>query len=146
MVVLERENLNQQQQRFRSIRESLSRFSDLQERAGRELLHWVDRNFQAEGKLLEEYPSGWPPLSPRTLRQRLNRGMGSHILEATGTLRKGSTLQREASRTMVFNPVPHARFHQLGEGVPARPIFPGIAQARRIIHPALETFVREALQ
>jgi phage gpG-like protein len=114
--------------------------------AGRAVTDWVDRNFEAEGRLAADSPGGWPPLGRGTLAARRRAGLGSKPLQASGRLRAGVRLRGDADAAVIDNPVPYAARHQLGLGVPARPFFPTPAQARRIVHPPVESHVEEALQ
>lgn len=118
----------------------------LHERAGQAITGWVDRNFDDAGRLATETSAGWPPLAPRTLATRRRAGLGDAPLVATGRLRAGVRMRSDAARAVVDDPVPYAPVHQLGLGVPARPFLPTPAQARSIVQPVVETFVREALQ
>ncbi len=105
---------------------------------------WIDRNFQAEGRLGAGSPAGWPPLAPATVAARRRRGRGRRILEDTGRLRRGFRMTVGAEQVRLFNPVPYAARHQHGLGVPRRPFLPGTSQARRIVHPVVERFIEEA--
>ena len=59
--------------------------------------------------------------------------MGLRPLQATGALRRGVALAAGGRQATVSNPVAYAARHQLGLGVPRRPIFPEPAQIREII-------------
>lgn len=123
----------------------LADFQALHEAAGARLMDWVRRNFRAHGALLEDEPSGWPPLAPATLAERRRRGLGMEPLIATGRLYRGFTVTADAESVEVANPVPYAARHQAGDGVPRRAIFPEPAQAARIVFPEVLRHVREAL-
>jgi phage gpG-like protein len=131
------------------LRRALERLGDrtrLHARAGTAVLGWVERNFDAEGRLATETSAGWPPLARRTLAARRRAGLGSRPLQATGRLRAGTVARADAAAARVDNPVPYAARHQLGLGVPARPFLPRPAQTARIVAPVAEAFVAEALQ
>ena len=138
--------LNRERLRLRKVRRRLSDFSTLHRRTGAALLGWVGRNFEAWGALLEEAPSGWPPLARATLASRARRGRGSAPLQDSGRLRAGFVLTVGMGSAVLDNPVPYAPLHQLGQGVPRRPIFPGARQARAIVLPETLRHVEEALR
>ncbi len=139
------ERLPRSAKRLQAVREELLNFRVLHNVTGRRLTEWVQRNFAARGALLEDFPSGWPPLARATLASRRRRARGSSPLEDSGALRKGMVLQVNARQALLDNPVPYAARHQLGLGVPRRPFFPGAAQARRIVLPPARRYVEEAL-
>lgn len=131
---------------LRAARERLADVPALHRRAGQALLEWAQRNFAAQGALLEEFPSGWPALSPATLASRLRRGRGTRVLYDSGRLARGFTVLPGGRRAVVDNPVPYAARHQLGRGVPRRPVFPAPRQAAALAAQAAREHVREALR
>jgi phage gpG-like protein len=131
---------------LRAARERLADFPALHRRAGQALLEWAQRNFAAQGALLEEFPSGWPALSPATLASRLRRGRGTRVLYDSGQLARGFTVLPGERQAVVDNPVPHAAFHQEGRRVPRRPVFPGPRQAQALAAQAAREHVTEALR
>ncbi len=139
------ETLRPARARLAGARQALAAFRPLHERAGSELERWVARNIAAAGALLEEFPSGWPPLARATLAARRRRGLGTRPLVATGRLREGVTLTVGPRAAVLDNPVPYAPRHQTGRGVPRRPFFPSAAQAERIVLPAALHHLRKAL-
>jgi phage gpG-like protein len=130
---------------LRGRRRRLADFPALHRRVGDALLGWAQRNFAAEGALLEDFPSGWPALSPATLAARLRRGRGSRVLYDTGRLAGGFSAIPSAGGVTVDNAVPYAAAHQEGRGVPRRPVFPGAPQAERLAGDAATQHVKEAL-
>jgi phage gpG-like protein len=126
-------------------RDALADFTALHRRMGEALLSWVERNFAAEGALLDEFPSGWPRLAPSTIARRMRRGRGTRVLYDTGRLAGAFQVLPGAEQAVVDNPVPYAAAHQEGLGVPRRPIFPERAQALAVVSPAAELHVQEAL-
>lgn len=136
--------LRAEQQRLRRVARRLSDFQDAHTAAGKALRDWVRRNHDARGALHEELPGGWPPLARATLAARRGRGGGTAILEVTGRLRAGTVLKVNAQQAVLDNPVPYAARHQLGQGVPRRPIFPGLRQARSIAVEAIMRHMEEA--
>jgi phage gpG-like protein len=132
------------QAELRARRSALGDFPELHRRFGEAVLAWVERNFEAEGRLLEDFPSGWPRLAPATLASRRRRGRGRKPLQDTGRLRRGLRLSWDATRARIVNTVPYAAIHQVGAGVPRRPFLPGEPELRRLIDPVLERFVEES--
>jgi phage gpG-like protein len=124
-------------------RSALADLGRLHASAGARLVDWVHRNFRARGALVEGMP--WPPLAPATLAARRRRGLGAAPLEATGRLRRGIALRTDPRAAVLSNAVPYAAAHQFGFGVPRRPFFPEALQTLRIVFPAAEAHVREAL-
>lgn len=125
------------QGRWRRARREIGDFSALHRVAGHSLVDWVDRNFESGGSLLREFPAGWPPLARTTVVARRRRGLGLQPLQATGALRRGVTLAAGRRQATVSDRVGYAARHQLGLGVPRRPIFPEPAQIREIILPGM---------
>ena len=124
---------------------ALADFRPLHEAAGQRLVDWLHRNFRAGGGLLQDQPAGWPPLAAATLRDRRRRGLGLDPLIASGRLSRGFAIDANTISVTVANPVPYARFHQAGDGVPRRAIFPQSAQAGRIVFPDVLRHVQGAL-
>lgn len=118
----------------------LASLKPLHQAAGRELLAWIDRNFEAEGRLSSATPGGWPPLARATLAAKRRRGGRHGILVDSGRLRRGFRITATASQVRLINPVPYAARHQLGLGVPRRPFLPDNSQVRRLVHPIAERF------
>ena len=137
--------LPEKRRRFAVVASRLADFQNLHLSAGSALRSWVRRNYDAQGALLAELPAGWPPLARATLLSRRRRGRSSAILQDSGKLRAGTELTVDARQVVLDNPVPYAARHQLGRGVPRRPIFPGTGQAREIVLPALVRHVEEIL-
>jgi phage gpG-like protein len=129
---------------LRRTRERLADTRALHGAIGLEFTAWAERNFAAEGMLLDDFPSGWPGLSAATLARR-RRGAGARILYRTGRLAHGTVAVPGADGVVVDNPVPYAPVHQIGQGVPRRPVLPGPAQAKRLALPIVEDHVRRAL-
>jgi phage gpG-like protein len=129
-----------------AMRDRLADFPALHRRVGDALLDWAQRNFAAEGALLEDFPSGWPALSPATLASRRRRGRGTRMLYGTGRLAAGFTIVPGATGVTLDNAVPYAAAHLEGRGVPRRPIFPNAPQAERLAHDAATEHVKEALR
>ncbi len=96
---------------------------------------WVDRNFDASGRLHRDFPSGWPVLAPATLAARRRRGQGTRPLEATGRLRGSIRVRVGAEGLLLDSSAPYAAVHQLGLGVPRRSFFPDAQQLERIVLP-----------
>ena len=126
-------------------RDALANFRVLHEAAGARLKDWVQHNFEEAGGLLDDQPSGWPRLSAATLAAKRGRGQSAQPLVATGRLRAGFTAAANNDSAEVSNSVPYARFHQLGDGVPRRAVFPQPEQAARIVWPDVLLHVEEAL-
>ena len=134
------------QTRLKKMRGELGDFRRLHALFGKKVEEWVGQNFAAEGRLLDEQPSGWPRLSKATLAARRRKGAGTKILQDSGRLRRNTRTRSGSKGAVVTNPVPYASVHQLGLGVPRRPIFPSLGQTRRIVHPVLTQFVEDSLQ
>lgn len=131
--------------RLAGVRNSLADFAELHKKAGGSLTVWVQRNFDAQGSLLADFPSGWPPLAQATLEGRRRRGLGSQILVATGRMRRGFTLRSDGHAATVGNQAPYAAMHQVGGGVPRRPILPSAPQVLKIIIPGVLQHVQGAI-
>jgi phage gpG-like protein len=140
------ETLAQARAALRATRERLADFPALHRRVGDAITGWAERNFDAEGALLDDFPSGWPALSPSTLASRRRRGRGTRILYDSGRLARGTTVLPSAGGAEIDNPVPYAAIHQLGRGVPRRPVLPGAPQAGRLALDAAEEHVTGALR
>lgn len=132
--------------RLKKMRGELGDFKRLHALFGKTVEEWVGRNFAVEGRLIDDQPSGWPPLSPATLAARTRKGAGTMILQESGRLRRNTRSRSDSRGAVVTNPVPYASVHQLGLGVPRRPFFPSPGQTRRIVHPVLTRFVEDTLQ
>lgn len=133
-------------ERMRDTRKRLADFPALHRRVGDALVEWSQRNLVAEGGLLDDFPSGWPALSPATLASRLRRGRGTRMLYDSGRLAAGFVAISTASDVAVDNVVPYAAAHQEGQGVPRRPVFPAPPQAERLADAAAAEHVTEALR
>ena len=131
------EQLGIAQGRWRRAHREIGDFRALHRVAGHSLVNWVDRNFEAEGALLREFSAGWPPLARATVAARRRRGLGLRPLQATGALRRGVALAVGGRQATVSDRVVYAARHQLGLGVPRRPIFPEPLQIREIILPGM---------
>lgn len=131
--------------RLRGHREQLTALRPLYDRLGRMLTAWSERNMDAAGRLLDDAPGGWPPLTPATLARRRQRGLGRRPLIVSGRLRAGFAARQTAAGLHVENVVPYARRHHEGDGVPRRPLLPEAAQAARLVLPLIQRHVREAL-
>jgi hypothetical protein len=127
-------------------RDRLADFPALHRRIGDAVIGFAQRNLAAEGALLDDFPSGWPALSPRTLAARLRRGRGTRMLYDTGRLAGSFVAAPEPSGVSVDNLAPYAAAQQEGRGVPRRPIFPESPQAERLATDAAQAFVTDALQ
>ena len=138
-------SLRAEQQRLRRLVMRLSDFQEVHAAAGRALRGWVRLNYDASGALHAELSGGWPPLAKATQAARRRRGRGTALLEDTGRLRAGTVLSSNARQAVLANPVPYAVRHQLGQGVPRRPIFPGMRQARSIAVKAISRHMEEIL-
>jgi phage gpG-like protein len=130
---------------MRGKRDGLADFGRLHRQAAAVLVGWVKQNFDQRGALLEDQPSGWPGLAPRTLARKRRLGQNDQPLVATGRLRASFAAIANGEKAEVFNPVPYTRFHQQGDGVPRRAVFPQPDQAARIIWPEVIRHVEEAL-
>jgi phage gpG-like protein len=130
---------------IRARRDALADFRSLHGAAAARLKDWVQRNFEEAGKLLEDQPSGWPRLSAATRAAKRRRGQSAQPLVATGRLRAGFAAGATGDAAVVSNSAPYARFHQSGEGVPRRALFPQADQAARIVWPDVLRHVEEAL-
>jgi phage gpG-like protein len=130
---------------MRGKRDAVADFRRLHQAAAAGLLDWVKRNFEERGALLDDQPSGWPPLSPETLARKRRLGQSDQPLVATGRLRASFTAIANEDEAEVFNPVPYTRFHQEGMRVPRRAVFPQPEQAARIVWPDVLLHVEEAL-
>ncbi len=138
--------LAQRREELRIKRARVADFPALHRRMGDALVGWAQRNFAAEGALLDEFPSGWPALAPATVAGRRRRGRGLAILQDTGRLAHGTIVFPDADRALVDNSAPYAARHQLGLGVPRRPVLPEAPQARRLALGAAQEHVTEALR
>ncbi len=141
-----REELLRGGTRMREIRSELSKFRDLHNEVGKSLLDWVRRNFSSEGRLLVDFPTGWPPLASSTLLSRRRRGKSFKLLHDSGALRGGFTLAVNERRAVLNNPVQYAPRHHLGQGLPRRPIFPGKAQAEKLVLPIAHKHIEKILK
>lgn len=137
--------LRSERSRLNAMARRLGNFQPLHAAAGKAVRGWVRRNYDARGALHEDFPIGWPPLAPSTLASRRRRGRGTKILEDSGRLRAGTVLAVDAHRAELSNPTPYAVYHQFGQGVPRRPIFPGERHARAIAIPAIVRHMEEIL-
>ena len=112
---------------------------------------WARRNFDSEGRLLDGFPAGWPPLAQRSLKQKGSRKnpkarSSQNILVRTGRLRGGFRITLEPDKARVVNVIHYAAKHHQGVGVARRPLLPESRQAERILHPVALKYVEEALQ
>ena len=117
----------------------------LHRRLGLALTDWVQDNFEAGGRLHDDFAGGWPPLARATLAARRRAGQGARPLQASGRLRRSLVARAAAGQVLLHADVPYAAAHQLGLGLPRRAFFPGPAQLERIVLPVAQAFVEEAL-
>jgi hypothetical protein len=89
----------------------------------------------------------WPPLAPRTLRDKLRLGYSPQPLVRTGRLRDGWTVRMEGpARGTLESVAPYARVHEEGLGrVPRRRFLPDPGDTRAIVGDAFREHVQEAL-
>lgn len=108
--------------RLRSIRDSLSNFSDEMTDASEFVKGYLEGPvFDSEG---EVYGKKWDDLSPKYEAWKMFAAPGKGILELSGDMRASFEYEISPHQAYVTNPTPYLEQHQLGEnGVPVRPIF-----------------------
>jgi len=102
----------------REVRNLLNRYGqavggkrgELHQRYGIQALNWINRNFQIEGGLLSSGP--WAKLKPNTIAGR--RKGSSKILQDTGQMRQGFTMQFSDQQVAVGTAIEVAKFHEKG--------------------------------
>jgi len=98
------------------------------------IYRWVIQTWLRTGKGNELTSAGWPPLAASTKAGRIRKGYGTTPLLATGEFLRAT--EKDGDR--ILNWKPYAKYHQTGTRyMPARPIFPGNVQAKRIVRNAI---------
>lgn len=97
---------------------------------------WIQKNFQANGKLHENSKFHWGTLADSTVRWKNRTGRDpSTILVQTGNLRRDWDLTSTSQYGLIRSGHYYSKFHEEGIGVPQRKIFPEESQAMKFIQP-----------
>ena len=124
-------------------RAALARLDEPVQRSLAVLRETIAGAFDSEGMSLG---AAWPPLAPRTLREKLRLGYPAQPLVRTGLLRSGweASLTGPGQGTL-RSAAPYARAHEEGLGVPQRRFLPGLEAAGSALREVFEQHVEEAL-
>ena len=118
---------------------------------------WVQKNFQADGKLHDSGSLHWKPLSQVTIRMRRKgkRGGGAQILRDTRRLQRDWDRNWNTKQASLKSKVGYSILHERGGEtiinkrrvkVPQRKIFPEKKQGQKIIKPVVDDFFKNAIK
>jgi len=108
-------------------------------RGVRILKRWTQENIESGGA---KGGFSWPPLSPRTIREKQAEGYGDKPLIRTGKMRDSWSEFADRKVGRLTSNTLYARKHQFGEQVPQRPIFPTNREAMQLLMPIFHHHVR----
>jgi len=138
-----------------------------------QLFGWIQKNFDAEGKLHDKSSLHWPKLKPATVagrrkgkskakafgsgqdaggRTRNEKGQFASrvkILQDTGRLKGGFDVTANPKRGRVENRVRYSVIHEGGwpaKKIPQRKMYPTIKQGKKIAIPAYQKFFERKMK